>query len=80
MREEVKPSHQVKTDFYAPSQANSAEPFDPWEIQENIEKYVQWEIEYYDWVNFEGEEEDRPPRPGPHPDPCHEWNKEPEKM
>ena len=78
--QENKEPHPVKTDFYAPSQANSADAFDPWEIQNDIDKYVQWELEYYDWANHEGAEEDRPPRPGRHPDPKHEWNTNPDKM
>ena len=79
-KEEIKPTHAVMTDQFAISQANSAEAFDPWEIQGSIDKYVEWELEYYEWLHYEGKEEDRPARPGRHPDPGHEWNKNPSGM
>ena len=41
------------------------------------DKYVQWELKYYEWVNYEGKEKRRPAPPGPHPDPDHKWNKHP---
>ena len=38
---------------------------------------MQWELEYYDWLYFDGPDEEKPERPGPHPDPKHEWNTNP---
>ena len=36
---------------------------------------MKWELEYDEWRNYLGPEANRPPRPGPHPDPKHKWNK-----
>ena len=70
--------NRVQTDFYTPTEENSAEDFNPWEIQDKIDKHVQWEIQYYDWHSYRGKEADRPLKPGPHPDPKHQWNTDPQ--
>ena len=69
----------VVTDFYTPTEYCSGNDFDPYEIQDKIDKQVQWELQYYAWVEHKGNEAERPPRPGPHPDPKHEWNTNPQK-
>ena len=35
---------------------------------------MQWELEYYEWVHYDGPEGGRPRKPGPHPDASHQWN------
>ena len=76
----AKYNRRVQTDFYTPTETNSAEDFNPEEIQDKIDKQVQWEMDYYEWLYYKGDEADRPKRPGPHPDPKHEWNINPEKL
>ena len=70
----------VITSLYQPSETNSALGFDPYEIQDKIDKHMKWELDYYAWIQYKGDEAKRPPRPGPHPDPKHEWNTNPEKF
>ena len=74
------PDNKVMTDYYTPTEENSADDFNVNEIQYNIDEFQKWEEDYYDWYNFRGDEEDGPPRPGPHPDRKHHWNIYPEKF
>ena len=68
------------TDYYTHTEENSAEDFDTKEIQGRIDKAIEWEMQFYEWLYFKGDEADRPERPGPHPDPKHEWNTNPSKF
>ena len=72
--------NKVITDYYTPTEENSADDFNVKEIQYRIDETEKWEQDYYLWFNYKGEEEDGPPRPGPHPDPKHHWNIYPEKF
>ena len=68
------------TDYYSPTEENSAGGFDSESIQDKIDKICEWEKQYYEWAHFKGDEEDGPPRPGRHPEPKHDWNIYPERF
>ena len=74
------PDNKVITDYYTPTEENSAEDFNVAEIQYKIDEYQEWEKEYYLWFNYRGNEDEGPSRPGPHPDPKHHWNIYPENF
>ena len=72
--DEIKYQRPVDTDNYAPSQAATIDFIDPYVIQDDIDKHIQWELEYYEWVNYTGPPSERPFPPGRHPDPKNKWN------